>query len=365
MVCITSELIVDFSRRFTRGPVIQASFRQLAEGSSIIALFGPSGGGKSTILKCLAGLERPDEGMIRFGDESWFDAKKRIFLTPQKRDIGYLFQEHALFPHMRVESNIAYGLNGLSKEDKRKKVAEMLDLFGLKDTERRFPHQISGGQKQRVALARVLVRRPRLLLLDEPFSALDVPLREEIRPELRRILKQFNIPVLLVTHDRNEVIALGDGVIIVDEGQIRQTGAVHEVFNRPVDMSVARIVGMETVVPGRVTRAQDGLATVAIGDKELVAVSNVGVGCEVEACIRAADVVLQKGITSPASARNHLQARVQSVVSDGALVRVILEAGFPLTALVTHPACEELGIQPGATLTVLIKAHAIHLIPRS
>ncbi len=364
MVGITSELIVDFRRRFSRGPVIQASFQQPAEGSFISVLFGPSGGGKSTILRCLAGLERPDEGMIRFGDESWFEAKKRIFLTPQKRDIGYLFQDHALFPHMRVKSNIAYGLNGLSKEDKRKKVAEMLDLFGLRGTEQRFPHQISGGQQQRVALARVLVRRPRLLLLDEPFSALDAPLREEIRPELRRILKQFNIPVLLVTHDRNEVIALGDGVIVVDEGQIRQTGAVHEVFNRPADMSVARIVGMETVVPGRVARSQDGLATVVIGDKELVAVSSAGVGDEVEACIRAADVILQKGGSYSASARNRLDVRVQSVVSDGALVRVALEAGFPLTALVTHPACEELGIQPGAILTVLIKAPAIHLIPR-
>ena len=364
MVGITVQLVANFKRKFPRGAVIQASFQQPALGSSITVLFGPSGGGKSTILRCLAGLERPDEGMIQFGEQSWFDAKRRIFWTPQKRDIGYLFQEHALFPHMRVETNIAYGLTGLSREERRRKVAEMLDLFGLNGTEQRYPHQISGGQQQRVALARVLVRRPRLLLLDEPFSALDAPLREEIRPELRRILNQFDVPVMLVTHDRSEVIALGDRVVVVDGGQIRQTGVVHEVFNRPADMSVARIVGMETVVPGRVVRAQDGLATVAIGAKELVAVSPVGVGCEVEACIRAADVILQKGETFPASARNRLDARVQSIISDGALVRVTLEAGFPLTALVTHPACEELGIQPGAMLTVLIKAPAIHLIPR-
>ncbi len=357
--------MVDFKRKFPKGAVIHPSFQQPAHGFSITVLFGPSGGGKSTILRCLAGLERPDEGMIRFGEQTWFDAQRQIFWTPQKRDIGYLFQEHALFPHMRVESNIAYGLKGLSREARRKKVAEMLDLFGLNGTERRFPHQISGGQQQRVALARVLVRRPRLLLLDEPFSALDAPLREEIRPELRQVLNQFDVPVMLVTHDRSEVIALGDRVVVVDGGQIPQTGLVHEIFNRPVDMSVARIVGMETVVTGTVVRAQDGLATVAIGDKELVAVSNVNVGCEVEACIRAADVVLQKSSPSPASARNHLQARVQSVVSNGVLVRVTLEAGFPLTALVTHPACEELGIQPGATLTALIKAPAIHLIPRS
>nr|NIO08009.1 Fe3+/spermidine/putrescine ABC transporter ATP-binding protein [Deltaproteobacteria bacterium] len=219
-------------------------------------------------------------------------------------------------------------------------------------------------QQQRVALARVLVRRPRLLLLDEPFSALDAPLREGIRPELRRILKQFNVPVLLVTHDHNEVIALGDNVTVVDEGRIRQCGPVHDVFNRPEDMSVARIVGMETVVPGRVVNSQDGLATVAIGDRELVAVSPSGVGAEVEVCIRAADVILQKGESTSASPRNRLNVRVQSSVPDGALVRVHLDAGFPLTALVTRPACEELGIQPGAPLTVLIKAPAIHLIPR-
>ena len=225
----------------------------------------------------------------------------------------------------------------------------------------KFPVASSSGLPSQGSLSAV----PASFLLDEPFSALDAPLCEEIRPELRQVLNQFDVPVMLVTHDRSEVIALGDRVVVVDGGQIPQTGLVHEIFNRPVDMSVARIVGMETVVTGTVVRAQDGLATVAIGDKELVAVSNVNVGCEVEACIRAADVVLQKSSPSPASARNYLQARVQSVVSNGVLVRVTLEAGFPLTALVTHPACEELGIQPGATLTALIKAPAIHLIPRS
>ncbi len=361
---MSAQLVADFKKGYPGGAVIGALIRQPAQGFSITVLFGPSGGGKSTILRCLAGLEQPEQGTIRFGEQTWFDAENRIFWSPQKRDIGYLFQEYALFPHLRVEANIAYGLMGISIAERRRKVAEMLDLFELTGMEQRYPRQISGGQQQRVALARVLVRRPRLLLLDEPFSALDATLRAEIRPELRRVLAQFDVPVMLVTHERSEVIALADQVVVVDEGKIRQTGAVYEVFNRPMDMSVARVVGMETVVQGRIVRVQNGLATVAIGGTELVAVSHANIGAEVQACIRAEEVVLQSGGNLPASARNQLEARVQTLTSEGPMVRVALDAGFPLMALVTRPACEELALKPGTKIVALIKAPAIHLIPR-
>lgn len=361
---MTAELIADFKKEFSKSTVIHGLLRQPTQGFSITVLFGPSGGGKSTILRCLAGLERPEEGAIHFGEQTWFHGQGRIFWSPQERDIGYLFQEYALFPHLRVEANITYGLVGMSGVERSRKVREMLDLFGLTGMERRYPHQLSGGQQQRVALARVLVRRPRLLLLDEPFSALDAMLREEIRPELRRVLARFGVPVILVTHERSEVISLADRVVVVDGGRVRQTGTVQEVFNRPADGSVARVVGMETVVQGRVVRAKNGLATVLIGETQLVAVSPAGTGTQVQACIRAEEVILQSGEGLPASARNRLEARVQSMTSEGALVRVALDAGFPLTALVTRPACEELGLKPGVKILALIKAPAIHLIPR-
>ncbi len=357
-------LVAEFKKQFPKGAEIQAMLRQPARGFSITVLFGPSGGGKSTVLRCLAGLERPDEGVIQFEGQTWFDGATGVSLSPQKRDIGFLFQEYALFPHMRVEANVGYGLTEIPKVERRRKVAEMLDIFGLTGMEQRYPHQISGGQQQRVALARVLVRRPRLLLLDEPFSALDATLREEIRPELRRILARFAVPVLLVTHERSEVISLADRVAIVDGGQIRQTGAVHEVFNRPADTSVARIVGMETVVPGKVVKAEDGLVSVAISECELTAVSTIKVGSEVEVCIRAEDVILQCGDIPAASARNCLEARVEAVTSAGPMNRVSLDAGFSLTALVTRPACEDLRIRPGARLMALVKAPAVHLITR-
>src|SRR5262249_47269069 len=186
----------------------------------------------------------------------------RVFVSPQQRDIGYLFQDYALFPHLTVAGNIAYGLSSLSREAQRQRVADVLDLFKLRGLEGRYAHQVSGGEQQRIALARVMVRRPRLLLLDEPLSALDQTTREQVRPELRRLLVHFGVPVILVTHDRTEAMALAHHLIVLDRGRVRQEGAVEEVFNRPTDVEVAQIVGMMNVQPGRVVNTKEGLATV-------------------------------------------------------------------------------------------------------
>ena len=178
-------------------------------GQGVTVLFGPSGCGKTTVLRCLAGLERPEEGLIQFGEETWFDAQQGVCLSPQQRGIGLVFQDYALFPHLTVEGNVGYGLHRLSRGERRKQVGEMLDRFDLIQVARQHPRQLSGGQQQRVALARALVRRPRLLLLDEPLSALDNALREALRGELRHWLARCEIPVLLVTHDRDGSPDLG------------------------------------------------------------------------------------------------------------------------------------------------------------
>jgi molybdate transport system ATP-binding protein len=361
---VQTSLTADFERCFSRGPVIQGQLRTTLDGFSVTVLFGPSGSGKTTVLRCLAGLERPDRGQIHFGPEAWFDAGAGIHLPPQQRGIGYLSQDYALFPHLTVAGNIGYGLGGLEAEERQRRIEEMVRLFGLTGLERRYPRQVSGGQQQRVALARALARRPRLLLLDEPLSALDVPTREQLRRELRRLLAGLRVPALIVTHDRTEALALGDCVVILDEGRVRQSGPVQEVFTRPADAAVARIVGVETVEPARILEMADGLATVAVGPTQLVVLCEDAEAGEGYVCIRGEDVTLEKAPTIASSARNRLSGEVQALVREGALVRVSVDCGFTLTALITYQACLELELREGDTVTALVKASALHLVPR-
>jgi molybdate transport system ATP-binding protein len=224
---------------------------------------------------------------------------------------------------------------------------------------------LSGGQQQRVALARAVVRRPKLLLLDEPLAALDTPTRLRLRGELRQLLRQLGIPTILVTHDRFEALALGNDVVVLHDGHNVQHGPVHEVFSRPVNLAVADIAAIETIQPGRVLGTRDGLATVAVGDARLVALAGdlpLETG-EVYVCIRAEEVILMGAEKLKSSPRNRLAATVRAVVREGPLVRVDLDCGFPLTALLTEPAREELALCEGTELLVLVKASQIHLIP--
>ncbi len=252
---MNSFLHADFERRFPSGPTIQGALRQSTAEFSVTALVGASGCGKTTVLRCLAGLDAPQQGRMSYGDEIWFDAARRINLQPQQRGIGYLFQEYALFPHLTVFDNVAFGLTpgalarplrsnrGTSDADIRQRVRELLEMLQLAGLESRYPQQLSGGQQQRVALARTVAPRPRLLLLDEPLSALDSPTRAELRRELRRLLTEWAIPTIIVTHDPAEVTAFADHVVVLCGGRVRQQGPVADVFDHPVDADVARIVG--------------------------------------------------------------------------------------------------------------------------
>jgi molybdate transport system ATP-binding protein len=289
---------------------------------------------------------------------------KHLPRPPQQRGIGFVFQDYALFPHLTVAGNIGFGLREVPPDERRQRVGEILQRFELRDLETRRPRQLSGGQQQRVALARAVVRRPRLLLLDEPLSALDTALREELRGELRRILAACEIPVLLVTHDRTEALALGDELVVMHDGTVRQNGPVLEVFNRPADADVAKIVGVETLLPGTVTSVTEGLAAVQIADQTLTAVGPTKATREVVVCIRGEDVILQRDSASPSSVRNRLAARVVALIAKGPLVRVELDAGFRLFALVTRPDCAELALREGKSVTALIKTPAIDLIAR-
>lgn len=330
-------------------------------------LFGPSGAGKTTLLRCVAGLDRPEHGShISLEDQVW-DAPG-VHVPARHRRVGYLFQDHALFPHLDVDANIAYGLHQLARRDRRARVREALQAAGATHLAGRATRELSGGEAQRVALARALAPRPRLLLLDEPLSALDTPTRTQLRTDLRQRLLAASVPTLVVTHDRTEALALGDRIAVLIEGRLRQLGSVEDVFSRPSDPQVADAVEVETVVWGKVGGRDEGLTRVRVGAAELLAVPDhdLATGIEVLVCIRAEEVALQiSPAPHPASPRNHLVATVTALTPDGRLLRVDLDAGFHLAAYITRPTRDDLDLVPGSPVIAVIKAPAIHLVPRA
>jgi molybdate transport system ATP-binding protein len=357
-------LRADFTKKFSGGPVIHAEALEIA-GAGVTVLFGPSGSGKTTILRCLAGLEIPDAGEIFFGKETWF-ANGENLVPPKDRHVGFVPQDYALFPHLTVAGNVAYGLKGRSVAEKRARVAELLSWLGLDGLDARLPATLSGGQQQRVALARAVARQPKLLLLDEPLAALDTPARNRLRGELRGLLRRLGIPTVFVTHDRLEALSLGDDLVVLDEGRIVQRGPVQEIFNKPASLTVAGIVAVETIQPGRVLELQDGLANVQVSQARLTAVAgDLPAGAtEIFVCIRAEDVILSNAPEINSSARNCLSAVVRAIISEGPLTRIELDCGFRLTAILTKLACDEMALKEGTTVLALIKAPQIHLVPR-
>jgi len=213
-------------------------------GNELVSLFGFSGSGKTMTLQLIAGLMRPDAGYIRVNGKPYFDSSSRLDVKTRERRVGYVFQHYALFPHMSVSKNIAYGLTGRDASGRAERVREMIDLFQLDGLEQAFPSEISGGQKQRVALARALIGKPELLLLDEPFSALDRPIRVKMQNVIKDTRSEFAIPVLLVTHDFSEVQKMADRVIVYSEGKVVQIGSPAEIQEYPSGDRVIELLGI-------------------------------------------------------------------------------------------------------------------------
>jgi iron(III) transport system ATP-binding protein len=255
--------------------------------SEILALVGPSGCGKTTTLRIIAGLERPDSGVVRLNDR--VVASESVFIPPEKRGVGMVFQDHALFPHLTVSENIAFGLRGQSSADIKKTVGEMLHLVGLLPLARRHPHALSGGERQRVALARALAPRPVLVLMDEPFSSLDADLRMEMREHVRRILKSMQATVIFVTHDQEEALYMGDRLAVLQNGHLEQIGTPEEIFHEANTRFVAEFMGDSDFLQGKVTQA--GIQT-EMGLLDLVV--DLPVSTTVEIALRADDVGFQK-----------------------------------------------------------------------
>jgi molybdate transport system ATP-binding protein len=355
---VPNVLRVDVRKRHAGGPEIAAALCLPLGVHTVTVLFGPSGAGKTTVLRLIAGLETPDAGSIHCGGEVWYDSARGIRLPPQKRRVGYLSQDYAIFPHLTVRGNVAYGARGWEAEG-------LLARFELSALADRHPGQLSGGQLQRVALARALAAHPRLLLLDEPLSALDSPTRLRMRADLRQLLAGVQVPAIVVTHDRTEALALGDSIAIMIDGKLRQSGPVETVFDHPADADVAAAVGVETICPARVLSRNAGLVAVEIAGVQLVAVDTGGRSADVFACIRAESVTIERNSPgNPTSARNHLAARIVSVIPEGPLARVTLDCGFRLAAIVTRRSEEEMQLREGEQVTAVVKATSIRIVPR-
>jgi molybdate transport system ATP-binding protein len=336
----------------------------VAMRNRVTAVFGPSGAGKTSLLDLVAGLRVARSAFIQLNDHVLTDTEKRICVATHRRGIGYVPQDLALFPHLSVQENLFYGHKSRDDAGSLFTFEHVIQVLEIEPLISRGVTELSGGEKQRVALARALLASPRLLLLDEPLAGLDAPLKEKIIPCLSRIRDEFQVPMLCVTHDRFVALALADEIVVLMDGKVMQTGPVADVFARPASAEVARFVGVETLQPGSITGVSEGLATVKVNRVKLTALAPATASRDVLVCIRGEDVVLQRDTAVSSSVRNQLPARVVSLRPEGPLVRVELDAGFPLFALVTRAACAELALRDGEAITALIKAPGIHLVPR-
>jgi molybdate transport system ATP-binding protein len=321
-----------------------------------LALAGPSGAGKTTILQVIAGLFRPEHGVVRCGEQTWLDTANGIDLAPERRRVGYVFQDYALFGHLSAWRNVAYAIE---RGDKRRRAHDLLERFGLSARADAKPAQLSGGERQRVALARSVAREPHVLLLDEPLSALDSRTRASAARELIAVLQEARVPALIVTHDFAEAALLGDRVGVLDHGRLVQIGAPAELSARPASAFVADFTG--AVVLTGVARAGNPTQVTLDGGGTIYS-TDPGEG-PVAASLYPWEIVLSTEST-PSSAQNHLTVEVASITEIGGRARVGLRAGQPLVAEVTVTAVRELGLEPGSRVVATWKAAATRLTPR-
>lgn len=233
-----------------KGIPLRADFSCFA--GEMLAVVGPSGGGKTTLLRMIAGLSKPESGNIQCGSQIWFNEYQGVNLSPQQRHIGYVPQHFGLFPHLTALENVMSGLDHIAKSLRQQRALDWLEKVNLKGMPNRLPHQLSGGQKQRVALARALAREPNVLLLDEPFSAVDRETRERLYVELAKLKSQLEIPVIMVTHDLNEALLLADKMLLISHGEMLQQGKPYEVLTQPRNEIVARQMGIKNLFKGKV-----------------------------------------------------------------------------------------------------------------
>ncbi len=334
-------------------------------------LFGPSGSGKTTLLDCVSGLATPDAGRIAVGERVLYDASAGDNVPLAQRGAGYVFQDLALFPHLTVDQNVEYGLAHLPRAERKERAVAMLKEFRIDHLRQQRPGQISGGERQRVALARALVTDPSVLLLDEPLAALDVATKSKIIDDLRRWNLAHRIPILYVTHSREEVFALGERVLVMEEGRIIAHGTPHEVLTAPRQETVAQLAGFENIFDGTVWLVHEdrGTMTCRIAGKQSgsfllleTPVILAELGSPLRVGIRAGDILLAIEKPVGLSARNILSGQIISVERRDMMISAQVNCGIEMEVHLTLAARDSLKLEPGREVWLVIKTYSCHLM---
>jgi len=365
---LSADLEVRIRKRFSNPEGsfnLNVHFRALA-GFTIV--FGASGAGKTTLLDCIAGLTDPDQGRIAVGGEDLYDSEKNRNVAAWKRRIGYVHQDLALFPHLTAEENVAYGLRSLGALERQTRTGDMLQAFRIDRLRDRRPAQISGGERQRVALARALVTEPRALLLDEPLAALDRPTKSLLVGDLRQWNQHHRVPILFVTHNGEEVFALGNEVIMLDAGRIVAQGQPHEVMHAPHLETVAQLSGFENIFDATVLALHETRGTMRcrLGTGE-VELETPLVRAEVGSClrvgVRAGDLLLATEEPHGLSARNILSGTIRRLVQRDVIIAAIVDCGgAEFDVHLTLAARDALELVPGKAVWLVVKTHSCHLL---
>jgi molybdate transport system ATP-binding protein len=368
-----------------RIPLLEAKLckRLLADGQEFVLdvafeaspgftiLFGASGAGKTTLLDCVAGLTTPGSGRISVGGRVLFDSSQKINVAVASRRVGYVFQSLAIFPHMSVQENVVYGLAHLTQAERTARAATILEAFRIPQLAYRNAREISGGESQRTALARTLVTDPEILLLDEPLAALDASTKAQIIADLREWNHAHQIPILYVTHSRDEVFALGERVIVLDAGRIVAQGTPHEVMMAPMQETVAQLSGFENVFDSIVeaVRPERGTMNCRIDGEGASLVLETplvrgGVGAALRVGIRAGDILLATSAPIGLSARNVIPGRIQTLEQRDVIVSARVKCRVEMEVHLTLAARDSLQLAPGKEVWLVIKTHSCHLMQK-
>ena len=335
-------------------------------GRGVTALYGHSGSGKTTCLRCIAGLERAEQGFIQVNDEIWQDSDQQVFVPPHKRALGYVFQEASLFPHLSVLANLEFGLKRIPKQQRRVDMTHATELLGIGHLLDRHPQHLSGGERQRVGIARALLTSPKLLLMDEPLAALDSQRKGEILPYLQRLHDELDIPVLYVSHSQDEVARLADHIVLLSNGQALASGPIGETLAR-LDLPLALGDDAGVVIEGHVSAYDPDyqLLTLQLPGTALnirVAHTPMDAGQALRCKVQARDVSLSLHNAPQSSILNRLPVTVISEMGADNAAHVLIRldaAGTPLLARITRYSRDQLSVHPGQQLWAQIKAVAV------
>jgi molybdate transport system ATP-binding protein len=334
-------------------------------GNGVTVLFGHSGAGKTTILRAIAGTIQPDGGKISLGKKTYFDSAAKINVPIQDRRVGYVFQNHVLFPHMTAEENVLYGARPHGQFSARTRVRELFSMLAIEGTAARYPHQLSGGEQQRIALARALASDPLIMLLDEPLSAVDEATRSRLLNEIAVLQRRSGIPFLYVTHNQNEAVRIGDGMFVLHEGKVLQEGPPLEVFNAPRSLPVAQAVGTDNIFVGEVLEhnPEDGITTIGVGSCRIQAPYNgLSPGTQVTLGIRSEDIIVSCERLTCTSARNVLQGVIKHMIFDTNKTELVVFCGVDFKVSITSATVKDLNLQAGKEVYLLVKARALHIL---